>query len=208
MKMSIHRALAELKTLDKRIKRETQGTFVTMQVGNEPPRSYKSTEEFNKEAEASFFSVKDLIKRRNQIKKKIVASNASTKVKIGNEEMTVAEAIDRKDTGIAYDKQLLDSLRHQLNRVEREIEAERQTMEIRLDKRIDADLGSKDRKDNAAEVESITESFLKRYKPNMVDPISIKKVIKEMTESIEDFEKEVDFVLSESNTTTFIEIVD
>jgi len=208
MKMSIHRALAELKTLNKRIERATNGKFVAMQIGDEPPRSYKTVAEFNTEAGAFYSSAKALIARRNEIKAKVIASNAVTKVKIGKEKMTVAEAIDRKDNGIKYDKELLNSLRNQLNQVERQIELERQSMEARLEKRIEADLGSKDRKANAAEVESITESFLKRYKPMMVDPIAIKQEIKNLTERIEEFEMEVDFILSESNTSTTIEVQD
>lgn len=43
------------------------------------------------------------------------------------------------------------------------MEIEKQQMENRLDKRLEADLGSKDRKNHAAEVEEITENFLKRY---------------------------------------------
>lgn len=205
MKMSIHRALAELKTLDKRIQRATNAKFVQMQIGSEAPRGYKTVDEFTKEAVAAFDSVKSLIANRNKIKAGIVASNAVTEVKIGKEVMTVAEAIDRKDS-IKYEKELLNALRSQLMMVERQIETERQSMEVRLEKRIEADLGSKDRKVNATEVESITDQFLKRYKPNMVDPVSIKEQIKELTETIEQFEMEVDFILSESNTSTLIDV--
>lgn len=207
MEMSIHRALAELKTLDKRIQRATDGKFVAMQIGSEPPRGYKSEEEFKVEANGAYASAKDLIKRRNSIKSKIIASNAEQVVKIGKEEMKVAEAIDRKDS-IKYEKVLLESLRRQLTSVERQIDSERMDMEKRLEKRIEADLGSKDRKSNADEVNSTTEQFLKRYKPNMIDPVSIKKEIADLTYSIEEFEKEVDFVLSESNTSTKIQIED
>lgn len=205
MKMSIHRALAELKTLDKRIQRATNAKFVQMQIGSEAPRGYKTVDEFTQEALSAFDSVKSLIANRNKIKAGIVASNAVTEVKIGKEVMTVAEAIDRKDS-IKYEKELLNALRSQLMMVERQIETERQSMEARLEKRIEADLGSKDRKTNAAEVDSITEQFLKRYKPNMIDPVSIKEQIKELTETIEQFEMEVDFILSESNTSTLIDV--
>lgn len=206
MEISIHRALAELKMLDKRINKAImQGTYVAMQIGDEAPRGYKSKEEFNKEAKASYDSVQDLIKRRNAIKAAVVASNAVTKVNVAGVEMTVAEAIDRKDA-IDYERGFLNQLRRQLNAVNNEIEMERQTMEHRLDKRIEADLGSKDRKDNAEEVENITKQFLKRYKPAMVDPVSIKEEIDKLTTAIEEFEMEVDFVLSESNTSTTIEV--
>jgi hypothetical protein len=208
MKMSIHRALAELKTLDKRIQRGVAEKFVAMQIGQEAPRGYKELKDFTSQAEASYQSAKALIERRNAIKCAITASNAATIVVIAGKEMTVASAIDRRDTGLQYDKALLASLRRQLQAVEMEIERERQDVERRLEQRIQSDLGSKDRKTNADEVENITKAFLKRYKPDMVDPVKIKDEIKRLTDEIEQFEMEVDFTLSESNTQTLIEIED
>lgn len=206
--MSIHRALAELKTLDKRIQRAAEEKFVAMQIGEEAPKGFKTFDDFNEKAAANYASVVKLIQNRNAIKAAITASNAETKVEIGGVGMSVAEAIDRRDTGIKYEQLLLQALRQQLTRVEMEVERERQQMEPRLDKRIDSDLGSKDRKDNVDEVEKITEAFLKRYKPGMVDPVEIREKIKELTNSIEQFEMEVDFTLSESNTETKITIED
>lgn len=208
MKMSIHRALAELKTLDKRIQRGVSEKFVALQIGEEAPRGFKDLKAFTEDSKAAYQSVKALIDRRNAIKAGITASNASTGVTIAGEKMTVAAAIDRRDTGLQYDKQLLNSLRRQLQAVESEIERERQDVERRLEQRIQSDLGSKDRKTNADEVENITKTFMKRYKPGMVDPIAIKEEITRLTNDIEQFEMEVDFTLSESNTQTLIEIED
>lgn len=206
--MSIHRGLAELKNLDKRIQRGVSERFVSLQIGEEAPKSYKDVESFVAEAKANYQSITALIERRNKIKAAITASNAVTTVTISGREMTVAEAIDRRDTGLNYDKSLLGSLRRQLNLVEIEIEKERMDMERRLEQRIQADLGSKDRKTNIEEVENITKSFLNRYKPDALDPIKIREEIKKLTDSIENFEMEVDFALSESNTDTKIEIAD
>ncbi len=86
------------------------------------------------------------------------------------------------------------------------MEIEKQQMENRLDKRLEADLGSKDRKNHAAEVEEITENFLKRYNPKVVDPIEIRKEIEKLETEINAFLIEVDSVKSEANATTFIEI--
>jgi hypothetical protein len=208
MKMSIHRALAELKTLDKRIDRAVNEKFVELQIGEEAPKGYKELKNFVDDAQANYQSAKALIERRNTIKCSITASNAETEVTIAGKQMTVASAIDRRDTSLQYDKALLVSLRRQLSKVEMEIERERQDVERRLEQRIQSDLGPKDRKTNADEVENITKAFLKRYKPDMVDPIKIKEEITRLTNDIEQFEMEVDFTLSESNTSTLIDIED
>lgn len=208
MKISIHRALAELKTLDKRINRGVSERFVAFQIGEEAPRGHKDTKTFNEDAQAAYQSVKALIDRRNTIKSSITASNAGTVVTVAGQKMTVAAAIDRRDTGLQYDKLLLNSLRRQLQQVEAEVERERQDVERRLEQRIQSDLGSKDRKANADEVENTTKAFMKRYKPDLADPIKIKEEIARLTNDIEQFEMEVDFTLSESNTDTTIEIED
>lgn len=208
MKMSLHRALAEIKLLEKRI---TQGynsaDFVTYQIGSEKPRKYTSVEDFNEKAISAMQSVFDLIKRRNEIKAKLILANATTMVKIGGIEVSIAEAIERKSS-IEFDRGVLMELKRQLSIVNSHMEAEHKNMLTRLDQRITADLGSKDRKENAKEVEEITEAFLKRYQPNLVDPIDIRKKITELETTIDEFETNVDYALSEVNATTFIEIED
>lgn len=204
--MSLHRALAEIKLLDKRITQGYNNTdFVTYQIGSEKPKKYASVEEFNQKATSALQSVFDLVKRRNEIKSKLILINATTKVKVGSVEMTIAEAIERKSS-IDYERGILIELKRQLALVNNHIELEHKSMLNRLDQRITADLGSKDRKENVKEVEEITEAFLKRYQPNLVDPIGIREKIAELEASIDEFETNIDYVLSEVNATTFIEI--
>lgn len=206
MKMSLHRALAEIKLLEKRIAQGyNSADFVTYQIGSEKPKKYASVEDFNQKAISALQSVSDLINRRNEIKAKLILVNATTTVKVGNVEMTIAEAIERKSS-IEFDKGVLLELKRQLALVNSHMELEHKNMLTRLDQRITADLGSKDRKESVKEVEEITEAFLKRYQPNLVDPINIREKIAELETVIDEFETNVDYVLSEANATTFIEI--
>lgn len=208
MKLSLHRALAELKMLNKRILGAmNEGKYVTYQIGEEKPKVYQSKKEFEEAALAGYQSVNDLIKRRNEIKSKLILANATTKVNIAGVEMTIAEAIDQKDF-IEYKQSLLNELKRQFAVAHQMIEREKEDMEKRLDKRLESDLGSKDRKNHAAEVEEITENFLKRYNPTMVDPIKIREEIIKLDEEINTFTLEVDAVLSEVNATTTIELAD
>lgn len=206
MKLSLHRALAELKMLNKRILSSINDKqYVTYQIGEEKPKGYQSTKEFEELAAAGYQSVTDLIKRRNEIKSKLILANATTKVNIAGVEMTIAEAIDQKDF-IDYKQSLLNELKRQYSLANQMIEREKQDMENRLDKRLESDLGSKDRKNHVAEVEEITENFLKRYNPSMVDPIEIRKEMEKLEKEIHDFMLEVDAVLSEANAITTIEL--
>lgn len=206
IEMSIHQALAELKLLDKRITKALhESKFIAMRQGEEPPVGYNTNEDFINNSKSKFQSVKDLIIQRNRIKSGVIKSNAITTITIGNNVMTIAEALDRK-ISIQYEKELLNSLISQYNEVNNNIQRQMYDFEQRLDKRIESDLGNKDRNTNAKEVEEITNNFTKRYKPNMLDPIEILKEIELLQKEIEEFEMNIDFKLSESNASTRITI--
>lgn len=207
MKMSLHRALSELKMLDKRIYAAINSKkYIGYQIGSENPVGFKSKEELEDVIKSGYQSVTDLINRRNLIKSKLVLANATTKIEVAGVEMTIAEAIDQKEY-IAYKESLLNELKREYAVNNQVIERELRDVEIRLDKRLESDLG-KDHKNKAQEVEQITESFMKRYKPNTIDPLNLQKEIDKLEKEITDFEVEVDATLSEINAVTFIELED
>lgn len=206
MKLSLHRALAEIKMLNKRILGSiNEQKYVAYQIGEDAPKGYATVKEFEDEASANYQSVKDLISRRNEIKSKLILANATTTVLIAGKEMTIAEAIDQKDF-IDYQQSLLNELKRQLSLNVQMIDREQREMELRLDKRLESDFGSKDRKNHVDEVEQTTTNFKKRNQPALVDPISIRKEIENLEEEINKFLVDVDAVLSEANATNFIEV--
>lgn len=204
-RLSVHRALMELKTLDKRIERATKATFVGYKVGEEgTPSNYKSVQEFIDTVKNNHQSVRDLIKRRNAIKAAIIKSNAETSVEIAGVPMTIAEAIDRK-AAISYEKALLAQFEHQYRTVQFKVQTEEQVMQQRIDKRVE-DITGKDKKADVSEQEDIEKMVKRRYQPEIIDPLELRTYIEKFKQEIEDFELEVDPVLSESNGHTFIEV--
>lgn len=203
--MSIHRALAELKLLDKRIHAAVAERFVTVTSGEKAPAHYPSIEVFEKEAKASVDKVNDLIERRKVIKSAIIASNAVTLVRIAGVEMTVAEAIDRRDTGIEYDEQLFINLRNQLMNADREKLRLEADLRERTQKHIEVSF-PKEGTHKAEEVAEAEEAFMKRHEVKLLDPADIRAMIKKLQDDIEQFKAEVDYSLSESNTQTLIEV--
>jgi hypothetical protein len=207
MEMSITRGLAELKLLDSRILRATnEAKFV---VSNK--KSAKNVggmmtkEEFNKLAVADYTSVLDLIERRKQIKSAIVASNAKTEVEIDGCLYTVADAIERKNN-IGYEKALLSRMKTQVNNAIVDMVSKNNNVDSNLDRLLETMLG----KDNAKNVDKETNEFSVQYRDaneyEILDPLSIEVKIRNLELAIENFESEVDYVLSESNTITKIEI--
>ena len=114
MKMSIHRALAELKTLDSRIRKATDKNFIGYKKlsAKKEAKTNLIPNDFEKEVIGNYDSVMALIKRRNKIKEAVVNSNATTMVEIGGKIYTVASAIERKES-IRYEKDLLTQLKLQ-----------------------------------------------------------------------------------------------
>lgn len=202
-KYSIHRALAELKLLDKRITKTIDNLkVITYKKGNK--LEYNITEEeFKAVVESDMQSVKDLITRRKEIKEKIVKSNAETLVTIAGKEMTVAAAIERKES-IKYEKKLAEELKNQLNNLKAIINNRNEQVEYSLDRQL-GNLTSNPDADKEL-VLTFSEQYRNKEQFTLVDPLNIEKVIEELENEIDSFESEVDYVLSTSNAITEIEI--
>lgn len=100
-KMTVHKALAELKVLDDRILVAIGAcNLITTKKNNQDKVRGKTVAEFTADAKSAYDKATDLIKRRNAIKDAVNVSNANTTVKIGDQEYTVVQAIDKKNHGI------------------------------------------------------------------------------------------------------------
>lgn len=204
--ISITRALSELKLLDKRINKAINETqFVEKVVGKKGISGYPTVEAFEEKVKSSFQSINDLIQHRKDIKAKIVASNAVTKVEIAGKTLTVAEAIERK-TSIEYEQELLNKMKRDFNRKNEEVERENINVQNRLDKMIQEALAG-DTTGNASEtIENISTTYKENNAAKIVNPLDILKTIEEKELEIDSFLGEVDIILSESNAKTTIEI--
>ena len=206
MKMTITRALVELKTLSSRIDKTTEGIIpVAIITGKNSPRGYATKDDFEKDVKSKFDSVTTLIKRRKQIKSEIVKANASTTVEIAGIKMTIAEAIERKNS-ITLEKKLLERLSSSYYQTLRQQEQLEARCQEQLHKLLEVNFG-KD-KAKSEEIDAISKPYLENNAPKLIDPLDVKKKIEELENSITKFEAEVDVVLSEANAKTEIEITD
>jgi hypothetical protein len=104
-----------------------------------------------------------------------------------------------------YERQALNMMRTQYTTTLQVLAREQEKAKQALEKRIENALG-KETKGKEASVEEITKGFNLDNEVKFIDPIDLKKTIDKLTEQIEEFDKEADFLLSESNTRTDIEI--
>ncbi len=205
-KMTIHRALSELKLIDARITKqiseiEPTGIFQKGKLIN----GYKTPEDFNTTAKSKMDSVNDLIKRKVTIKSAIVNSNSTTKVNVGGTEMSVADAITFKGV-IAFKKQLIDKLNRSHKKSVADLTNNNGVVEKNVQILLEHTFGKESTKADARDIEAIRKPYLENNEFHLADPLSVEKVIEAMEKEISTFESEVDAVLSESNAVTIIEI--
>lgn len=207
-KMSVHKALCELKTLDSRITKsigDTKYVFANKHSNNKV--NGMSISAYCDEIKAGYQRATDLIKRRDAIKRAVVLSNASTKVTIDGKEYTVAEAIEMKNHGIQMFQSLLKRLEHD-NRAAR-AEANQNNgdmLEIRADEYIKSLYGNTDMKNASDEIKKVRADFISAQTFEIIDPIGITGEMERLEKMINGFMVDIDSALSVSNALTEITI--
>lgn len=205
--MTVHKALAELKIIGDRIESAIlNGTFCKTNKHSNDKIKGVSIKEFEGQVQGDWDKSHDLIKRRNAIKKAVILSNALTQVKIHEDEMTRAEAIEMKNTGIYYKEVLLDKLKDQYSKAIQQMDRDNgETLSQRADNYIQSMYGNKDKMDSE-QVEKDKKLFIANNTIELIDPIKIKDKIDSLEEEIANFKSEVDACLSVSNAMTEITI--
>lgn len=191
--MSVTQALAELKLLRKRLDKQRDATFVTVKTKTRDV----DVEEFSRHARSAYQSFQDLLLRYNKVKSAIVVSNATASVNVAGKDYSIAEAVERKRS-IDLEKALLKQMQTQWKEVTNEIMVHQRVQQERLDKMILQEVG-KDSKTSVEVINALTDMFLRNNKAELIDPLGLEKRITEFSKDIEEFETNIDWVLSESN---------
>ena len=204
--ISVQQGLNEIKLYDKKIQRVIQrANLVSVEAKGSVVDHNITIEDFKKEAQSSFDSIKALIANRNKIKQAIIVSNSVTKVTIGNDTMTVAEAIERKES-IFYDKSLLQNIKHDLQKASKRVQAFNSSIDDDAQKVIEKALDGKSAKESKELVESIQAQYDSRKASVLEGVKNLDKISIDLEDSISQFESDVDFVLTTSNCTTMITV--
>ena len=206
-KMLVTQALNEMKTLDARISRAIRNAaFIASAKTSDNKVSIGTTKEnFIKEAKASYDSIEDLIKRRETIKSAVIESNAKTMIDICGEMISVAKAIDMKDS-IVYKKQLLTQMVTQRDKAKSNMISQNITMESKIDQLVSTAFGKESKQNIKPEdYDSIAVPYRTSNEYSLVNPLDLDKKIEELERYIEDFESNIDSKLQVSNCVTYIE---
>lgn len=204
-KMTIHRALSELKLIDAKIEKAITEIIPTAFYQKDKLiGGFQTAEDFNLIAQSRYDSVCDLIKRKTLIKSAIVAVNGITRVTVATKEMTIADAITFKGT-IEFKKKLIHSLKQKYVKCVGDMNSNNTIVEGNVQRLLEATFGKENVKVSKEDVDAVRKPFLEANTFHLLDPLDIAKKIVEMEKEVADFEADVDATLSEINAVTFIE---
>lgn len=215
--MTVQQALNELKVLDSRVvtkvnnlgKETTAVQAEGKLLGTQNSR--KSVTEFLEDAVSKLQSANDLINYRRALKSAVLQSNAVTKVTVAEKDMTVAEAIEYKNS-ISLEWNLVRSIENGIHNAEISVSQYNDGVERKLERNIDSILGNeKDRKSqDELEVIETLRANADKSKAEIAVPkvgkVDLVDYIANRREELEDFESNVDFILTASNVTTNITV--
>lgn len=208
--MSITRALTRAKTIEKQLARLVESQFVVTLMKREVDDVTDVFKDNLKMTQSNFDQFNALFAELNNIKAAVRKSNEVTKVVIGGEELTVADALVYKNT-IVYRNNFLDRITRENRNAESRVEQSK----------INADNKFASVRENLiknSQGQDVSEDYLKtvlteeerRLKKAIVEVKvsginNVNEYIEAERKRIDTFLEEVDYVLSESNATTIIE---
>ena len=210
-KMTIHNALAELKTLDARIEKAIRETPYVLAAKHSAEKiNGMSIADFKTQIKSCYQKATDLIARRDAMKRAVVLSNANTKITIGGNEYTVAEAIEMKNHGIEFKERLLNAMTYAYNDAQNDLNRNSgDSLERKAEQYVLAVIQAqpKDSKmtvDSDA-MQSLRKTYIENNTYDLIDPLGVANVIKSLEDEINKFNTEIDAALSCSNALTVIE---
>jgi len=216
-KMLVTQALDERDLLVKKISDKiAKASFVDTIKPNEEKVYEKriSLDEFNKEAQASYMQIMDLIERYQKIDAAIVASNATAVIKTSYGTFTVAGAISLRNrmkenrlnsTTPDFERLLQAKLAREYG--ERVRFCEEKNAQLRgtaEDMRLSI-LG-RDTKVKDEKPLGVVDAYVKENTTELVDPLNVRERIDLLVERHRQLLSELDTQIKVSNATTFIEI--
>lgn len=205
-KITITEALNELKLYDAKINKAINKEYVGCTKKSSNLVGVKKREDFINNVKSNYQSVTDLIKNRNVMKSAIVKSNATTELEINGKKMTVAEAIERKNS-IEYEEHLLLELKAQYAKASDKVLKENVKVDNAVDNLLETLIGKEsDKKVSKEDQEAIVEPYRVKNEYELVDPIGIYEEIEKLENEIDGFKSDVNTKLVLSNAITFIEV--
>ena len=201
VKMSITRALAQVKLIESKLGRAFAGFDVEI---NSKLKYFPNftTEQFEKEALVEVNSFEDLFKNRLKIKSAIARANIDTKISLFGTEYSIIELIDLKNSS-QYKKNVYTNLINNYNKCKSDVVNQDVKIENEVSKQVEVANSNKTQVSKDLTT-TLTETYKTLWGGKIIG-LDINKISKEK-EDLDKLVAEIDMVLSEINSKTEIEV--
>lgn len=201
VKMSITRALAQVKLIESKLGRAFAGFDVEIN-GKLKYFPNFTTEQFEKEALVEVNSFEDLFKNRLKIKSAIARANIDTKISLLDTEYSIIELIDLKNSS-QYKKNVYTNLINNYNKCKSDVVNQDVKIENEVSKQVEVANSNKTQVSKDLTT-TLTETYKTLWGGKIVG-LDINKISKEK-EELDKLVAEIDMILSEINSRTEIEV--
>ena len=201
VKMSITRALAQVKLIESKLGRAFAGFDVEIN-GKLKYFPNFTTEQFEKEALVEVTSFEDLFKNRLKIKSAIARANIDTKISLFDKEYSIIELIDLKNSS-QYKKNVYTNLINNYNKCKSDVVNQDVKIENEVSKQVEVANSNKTQVSKDLTT-TLTETYKTLWGGKIVG-LDINKISKEK-DDLDKLVAEIDMILSEINSKTEIEV--
>lgn len=201
VKMSITRALAQVKLIESKLGRAFAGFDVEIN-GKLKYFPNFTTEQFEKEALVEVNSFEDLFKNRLKIKSAIARANIETKISLLGTEYSIIELIDLKNSS-QYKKNVYTNLINNYNKCKSDVVNQDVKIENEVSKQVEVANSNKTQVSKDLTT-TLTETYKALWGGKIVG-LDINKISKEK-DDLDKLVAEIDMILSEINSKTEIEV--
>ena len=210
IQISVTRGLVQLKRLEEKIQRDIRmiSEFVTVNKVQEKNvlNGTMTKKQYNEYVQTKWQSLMDKISLRQEIKDEIVKSNANTVVTIAGKKYTIAQAIEKKNNIEKFEKPISAMLNGAYAKALNSVEMKNNEVVENAERNFFGRGEERRKNESNKDLLDAMEIYINSRKFEIIDPLNIKKLKEEFENGILDFIAEVDQVLTESNSTTMIQI--
>lgn len=201
--LSLTRLLSEIKTTEERIMKLPVIVGVAANSTDRVAEENESVEEFKKTSQSRFDTWMSLSERLVKLRAARNKANATTYVTVCGKSVTMDEAIVMKSL-LNLQKQALEGFKKQIGLVETYVTRADNEVKVAVDKAVTQSIASQTLTEDQSKL--FNDMYKKSLGKSMAIGESVKAGIKKLEDHITSFSAEIDYVLSEANSTTKVEV--
>lgn len=205
VQMSLHRVMAEIKSIEEKLTHTSTLSFVQVFAGEPRDDTAKAVRtQFVINAKSALDKTTNMIKNLAALKSARNKANSALTVVINGNTITIDEALAQK-AALVHKQLLIDVITRQFAVATVVAQKSNDEIETKIAQQM-LTMFSGTRKATEEELLVIRNGVSRSLKPIETSPEGLKTVLENLKTEVSEFEKEIDFVLSEANALNKIEV--